>query len=71
MEKDAKDERGPSTPRSVTEGPRLAYVPREDATPDGELSALAAVYQFVIECAQQSKAAEAGDEGENSGGEEA
>jgi hypothetical protein len=51
--------------------PRLVYVPREDATPEAELAALAAVYQFVIECAQRRKAAEVGDDGEDARGEEA
>jgi hypothetical protein len=29
--------------------PRLDYLPREDATPEGELAALAAVYALVIQ----------------------
>ena len=33
--------------------PRLYYVLREDDTPEGELSALAAVYRFVLECHEQ------------------
>ena len=28
---------------------RLSYHPREDATPEGELAALAAVYRFVLQ----------------------
>ncbi len=37
--------------------PRVFYSPREDATPVGELAALAAVYAFVIQAYQQKKAA--------------
>jgi hypothetical protein len=37
--------------------PRLEYLPREDATPEGELAALAAVYAFVIQAHEQKKAA--------------
>ena len=28
---------------------RIAYVPRPDATPEGELSALAAIYRLVLD----------------------
>jgi hypothetical protein len=38
------------------DGLRVTYVPREDATPEGELAALAAVYAFVIQAYQQKKA---------------
>jgi hypothetical protein len=37
--------------------PRLDYLPREDATPEGELAALAAVYALVIQAHEQKKAA--------------
>src|SRR5919107_4763663 len=30
-------------------GPRIEYVPRDDAKPEGELAALAAVYAFVVQ----------------------
>ena len=30
-------------------GPRIQYVPRDDATPEGELAALAAVYRFLLD----------------------
>lgn len=36
---------------------RVFYSPREDATPEGELAALAAVYAFVIQAHEQKKAA--------------
>ncbi len=51
--------------------PRLVYVPREDATPEAECAALAAVYQFVLECARRRESAEAGNDEEGAGGEEA
>ena len=31
------------------DNPRLVYVPRKDATPEGELVALAAVYRFLLD----------------------
>jgi hypothetical protein len=36
---------------------RVIYSPRPDATPEGELAALAAVYAFVIQAHEQKKAA--------------
>jgi hypothetical protein len=29
--------------------PRIAYAPRPDATPEGELNALANIYRFVLD----------------------
>jgi hypothetical protein len=29
---------------------RITYTPRSDATPESELSALAAVYRFILDC---------------------
>lgn len=37
--------------------PYVTYAPCPDATPEGELAALAAVYAFVIQAYQQKKAA--------------
>jgi hypothetical protein len=34
--------------------PRLDYLPREDATPESELVALAAVYAFVIQAHERN-----------------
>jgi hypothetical protein len=39
--------------------PRVFYSPREDATPEGELTALAAVYAFVLQAHRQKAAAPA------------
>jgi hypothetical protein len=36
---------------------RVTYVPREDATPEGELAALAAVYALVIQAHERNKTA--------------
>lgn len=33
----------------TSDAPRIIYRPREDATPEGELAALAAVYAFILE----------------------
>ena len=38
---------------------RVTYAPRVDATLEGELAALAAVYAFILECHAKKKAAEA------------
>ena len=38
---------------------RLTYTPRPDATPEGELAALTAVYQFILVAHTRKKAAEA------------
>ena len=35
---------------------RVAYFPRKDATPEGELAALAAVYAFLIRVYERNKA---------------
>jgi hypothetical protein len=31
------------------DNPRVAYFPRKDATPEGELATLAAVYRFLLD----------------------
>jgi hypothetical protein len=36
------------------------YAPRPDATPEGELSALAAVYAFVLDCRTNTKTTQPG-----------
>jgi hypothetical protein len=42
--------------------PRIECVSRDDATPEGELTALAAVFAFVIQAHEQKKAAAPYDE---------
>ncbi len=37
--------------------PRVQYVPREDVTPETELSALGNVYRFILDCHAKKNAA--------------
>jgi len=62
METDVKDAGARDARRSTTDDPRIAYAPREDATSEGELSALAAIYAFVYKCHEQKVTAEGGDD---------
>lgn len=57
METDAKYGGARDARRSTTDDPRIAYIPREDATPEGELAALAAVYAFILKCSEQRQIA--------------
>jgi hypothetical protein len=57
METDAKDAKRKGARRDAKDNPRITYFPRPDATPEGELAALAAVYAFVIGAHEQKKAA--------------
>jgi hypothetical protein len=41
------------------DNPRVAYFPRKDATPEGELAALAAVYRFLLDRRERSDVAAA------------
>ena len=36
----------------------IVYTPRPDATPEGELNALASVYRFILDCHAKKMAAE-------------
>lgn len=38
--------------------PRITYVPRPDATPEGELATLAGVYAFILRCGEERRAEE-------------
>ncbi len=40
--------------------PPITYAPRPDATPEMELSTLANVYRFVLDCRVKKKAVSAG-----------
>ncbi len=69
METDTMDTKANSGRKSATVDPRLVYSPREDATPEGELVALAAVYRFVLERYDERKKSsrnESGGEGAQS-----
>ncbi len=37
---------------------RIAYVPRPDATPKGEIAVLADIYAFVLKCGEARRAEE-------------
>lgn len=37
---------------------RITYTPRPDATPEGELNALTAVYAFILRCSEARRAEE-------------
>src|SRR3712207_975922 len=50
-------------------GPRIEYIPRNDATPEGELAALAAVYRYLLfhrhETSEDVEAYDAEERGEH------
>lgn len=58
MKTDAKDARANDPQRGVTGSLRVSYTPREDATPEGELVALAAVFHYVLFQRHETKSAE-------------
>lgn len=61
MERKAKDAKPSDVPWGATGSLRVSYVPREDATPEGELAALACVYRYLLfQCQEPKRAAEAG-----------
>ncbi len=39
---------------------RLSYVPRADATPEGEIAVLAFAYRFVLECRERKQGTDPG-----------
>ena len=55
METDATDTKANGGLKRGPNEPLLVYSPREDATPEGELAALAAVYRFVLERHERKK----------------
>ena len=69
MERNAKDAKPNDALQGATEGPHVSYVPQNDATPEGELSALAAVFKFILDRHERKK--DAGTESGGDGGEEA
>ena len=40
--------------------PPIVYAPRPDATPEGELNALANVYRFILDCHAKKEATRPG-----------
>ena len=57
METDAKDAKCESARWDAAGDSRVIYAPRPDATPEGELAALAAVYALVIQAHERNMAA--------------
>ena len=57
METNAKDAKREITRWEAAGDPRVTYAPRPDATPESELTALLAVYAFVIQAHEQKTAA--------------
>lgn len=57
METDARNPADRRVGRSAADAPSVVYVPRADATPEGELAALAAVYAFALECHEHKQTA--------------
>ena len=49
MESNARDAKLTDAPHGTPVRARVYYVPREDATPEGELAALAAAYRVVLQ----------------------
>ena len=48
METNAKDAKCESARRDAKGSPSVTYTPRPDATPEGELTALANVYRYLL-----------------------
>ncbi len=61
MERNAKDARANNPQRGAAASLRVSYTPREGATPEGEIAALAAIYRYVLfQRPEQKKTAGAG-----------
>lgn len=61
METNAQNATGRS-PRVSGSAPRVTYVPAGDATPEGELAALADVYRFLLDSHRPNKVAKTGED---------
>lgn len=46
--------------------PHVTYTPRPDATPEGEIAALASVYAFILQYGQEKRAAGSGQDHDGS-----
>jgi hypothetical protein len=57
VETNAKDAKCESARWDAAGDSRVIYAPRPDATPEGELAALAAVYALVIQAHERNMAA--------------
>jgi hypothetical protein len=54
METDAKDLKRKGAWRDAKGSPGVTYTPRPDASPEGELTALAAIFAFVIQAHERN-----------------
>ena len=59
MERNTHEGQHDTARRIAAVGPCLSYVAWDDATPEGELDAIAAVYRFVLERHEAKRAARA------------
>jgi hypothetical protein len=57
VETNAKDAKCESAHRDGAGDSRVSYSPRPDATPEGELAALAAVYAGILQAHERNEAA--------------
>ena len=64
METDAKDVNPKRTRQDANGGSSITYTLRPDATPEGELAALAAAYAFVLQVHERNEVAASYDEDE-------
>jgi hypothetical protein len=62
LETDAKDVKPKRAQRGAKNNPSVTYTPHSDATPEGELAALGAVYAFAIQAHKQKKAVASAEE---------
>ncbi len=42
---------------AMLSNPRITYAPRSEATPESELSTLASIYRFILDCHAKKEAA--------------
>lgn len=62
MERNEKDAKLSGARSGATGSPCVSYAPREGATPEGEITALAAVYRYCLfQRREDQKTARAGD----------
>jgi hypothetical protein len=59
METEAKDVKRKGAWRDAKGSPSVTYTPRPDASPEGELTALANVYRFLLDRRERSDIAAA------------
>jgi hypothetical protein len=59
METDAKDAKRKGAWRDAKGSPSVTYTPRPDASPEGELTALANIYRFLLDRRERSDVAAA------------